>query len=508
MVVFLLLSSIELLTPEGVCAPNEEITIIFEPPIDTSGVKVYLDDNRIYGELTEDYFLYTPDTPYSSGMHKIVFVKSNIKKIWKFRVEKKKGINVNLSGSFSNGIEINTGEVDTMEYAPVYPPGKYYIGNLFFTITSPLCELSINGTVDPEYYGGYYIFTNIKRKNFTIDGGLISPIFSEISLYGPTGLGMDAQYTSSHFTIYPFFFVSNLVDTIFMDYPRTFRGINISLFSKRLKGNVLMFDARDDTTSISDFPVEMPEKSILISPSFIFKHSTLDSMYINFVHTATDTNIFSSEGYIDGNAISAGYGMTRKNLSFNLEIRGLQPHFLTLGNPYLYTGRIGCLASGDWTHNHYIFSWNLYYYKVGESDNAHNEQLKISYSNLPVSVYLEGYYQKEIDLYPFFTRYILIGSILSHSFISMNTSFSYSKSISIDTTISYSGNLVLSVNFPAIYLEGGIAATYTKPDYSLNPSLKINIPAPFNTALNFEFNSTYEESLSAIQTKCSFVKNF
>ena len=508
MIIFLLFSSIELLTPEAICAQNEEITIIFEPPIDTAGIRVYLDENRIYGELTEDYFLYTSDTPFSSGMHKIVFIKSEIKKVWSFRVEKKRGMNVHFSGSFSNGIEINTGEQDTLAYASVYPPGKFYISNAFFTLISPIGEMSINGTIDPEYYGGYYIFTALKKKNLTIDGGQISPAFSEISLYGPTGLGMDARYTSSHFTIYPFFFISNLVDTMFMDYPRRYRGLNISVFSRRLMGNVLIFDARDDTTAISDFPVEMPEKSILISPSLTFKQSASDSVYLNFVHTLTDTNIFSSEGPTHGNAISAGYGIGKRNLSFNLEIRGLQSHFITLGNPYLYTERIGCLTSGDWTYHHYILSWNLYYYKVGKSDNAHNEQLKILYSNQPVSIYLEGYYQKEVDLYPFFTRYIIIGSILSHSFLSLNTSFSYSKSISIDTTISYSGNAIATLNFPFVYLEGGISGTYTKPDYTLNPSVKINIPAPFNTALNFEFNSTYEESLSAVQTKCSFIKNF
>jgi len=514
MVIFCILSTIELLTPEGICAPNEDIVIIFESPIDTTGVKVFLDGKRIYGELTNDYFLYTPNTPYSSKMHKIVFVKSDIRKVWRFKVEKKGGLNINFSGSFSNGIEINTEEQDTLGYTSVYPSGNFYISNLFCTLISPIGEMSISGTIDPEYYGNYYILTTLKKKNLTVEGGVISPIFSEISLYGPTGLGMDVQYSTSHFTIYPFFFISSLIDTIFMDYPRRYRGVNMSLLSNKVKMNVLLFDAQDDTGAVVDFPVEMPEKSILISPSLIYKTATSDSLYLNFVHTRTDTNIFLSDEYTSGNAISTGnaisigYSANKKNLSFNLEVRGLQSHFLTLGNPYLYTGRIGCLTSGEYTYHHYTLSWDFYYYKVGKEDNAYNEQLKISYSILPISVYIEGNYQKEIDLYPFFTRYILIGDIFSHSLISLNTSFSYSKSISIDTTISYSMNSVLTLNFPFTSLEGGIAVTYTKPNYSLNPTIKINIPAPFNTALNLEFNAAYEESLSAIQTKCSFIKNF
>jgi hypothetical protein len=357
----IIISAIILISPGDSTHLPFDITIVVDPPKDPNNTHVYIDNIEIEGEK-EEYYFYKIIDNIDPGNHSIRITTEAEELVSSFKVmSKETKLPVKTWGNVSIGLQ-NYYYRDTLysiESGPIY--------GLNMTFLKGDNSLNLSFFHDPDYPSEWYPFINLYGKSYSIEGGYIYPFWNEITIFSSDGFGITGKIDIGNFSISPIFVYSKNFDTLFYEYPRVFYGGKLDFIKNDLHLGFTLFNANDDTTNITGFPLTSPKKSYVFSPQISWE--VKDGLELKFLYGYSNGNkdLFADvpvEGTVfEGNII---YNRDFNNVTFG--IRKISQDYLTLGNPYLYTGRIETFLSGiyeygflytDFDHNLYSENGNL-----------------------------------------------------------------------------------------------------------------------------------------------------
>lgn len=307
--------------------PDADITVIFEPPLQKPEAIFVLDGKRIQGELEEDYFFYQPERPLNQGKHTLIVMTPSDTVEFDFLVEGeiqisgKSGLNylnIGAGGEFNSSPE-------TLAFT-TYPRGRYplFSGEIDIDIGN----LHITGTYlkDPEYPLGWYGILDVDAEHININGGSITPVYSEITMYSPYGAGVEftGKYRKSALNVV--YMKSIAYDTLISEFQRKFLCLRANIESTLV---FTMLKGEDDTASFTGFPIELPVSGIIYAGRLNLHYGEF-TLYGELAHSKGVFNMYIPVS-VTGKAMETGI----KWHDFSLYYRRIDSLYLPLGNPYI-----------------------------------------------------------------------------------------------------------------------------------------------------------------------------
>ena len=355
----IILSTIILISPEDSTYVPFDITIIFDPPESPKSITIYLDEVEIEGKKERDYF-YRMIENLTPGLHSIKVNINEKAKEWNFIVTREKDrFPIEILGNLSLGMQ-NYYHRDTLyseEGGPIY--------GLDMTILKGTHSLSISLSHDPDYPSEWYPFLSYYRNKLLIEGGYIYPFWDEITIFSTGGFGITGEIDIGPLTLTPIFLYSKNYDSLFFEYPRLFYGGKIDFFKNNLHLGFTLFNAKDDTSNITGFPLSSPKKSLVVSPEIKWK--VKDGIWLKLKGGYSNGNedmyadISVNGNVFEGNIIYEG---DFNNITIGL--RRTSEKYLTLGNPYIHTGRTETFLTGAYELQFFYIDFDHLIYKKNE----------------------------------------------------------------------------------------------------------------------------------------------
>jgi len=388
----IIISAIFFISPGDSTSIPFDITILFDPPILTESVKVYLDGMSLPGEKKAGYF-FSEINSLSSGKHIIKVENSTEKEEWSFFVtEDKKEFPLSFSGNFSIGDQ-NTYSSDTFNTEQ----NEALLGMDFSVYKNDL-SLRFSLYHDPEYQIDWYPYISYLKGTTYLEAGYVYPYLDELTICSPGGLGLTGEINLKYFSLTPVILYSENYDSLFADYPRILWGGKVNIKKGFLHMGVTAFYGKDDTSSVMLFTFDDPKESVVLSGETELKLKDILSFKIKGSFSRGNPNLYS-DSTMTGSAAEGKLIFYSGLNSFEAGVRKIGEGYLTMGNSYLYNGRISGFANGMYEKGPFTTYFDFLIYKENENPGEIlNQSFKFKISE-PFSPILEYQYAKYPEYY-------------------------------------------------------------------------------------------------------------
>jgi hypothetical protein len=335
----IIISTIFLISPSDSTSTPFDITILFDPPVTEKSINVYLDGESLGGEIKSGYF-FTEANNLSGGKHEIKVETENEIEEWSFFVTKKKVEDPYIfSGNLSIG-NYNSYFADTL-----YTGENEALLGLDFSVYKNENFLRFSLYHDPQYQTDWYPYLSYLKGKYYLEAGYISPYLDELTICSPGGFGISGEIGIGNFSLIPVILYSDNYDTLFAEYPRWLLGGKITFKKAPFYIGLTAFYGEDDTSNIVGFPFEDPCKSAVLSGETEFCLNKVISLKIKGAYSSGNANLYM-DSTIEGSAFEGKITFESDLNDIEAGIRTVSDEYLTLGNFYLYKGRISGFANG------------------------------------------------------------------------------------------------------------------------------------------------------------------
>jgi hypothetical protein len=481
----IIISTIFVISPQDSTSIPFDITILFDPPLAGESIIVYLDEKPLSGEINSGYF-FSETNNLSKGKHNLKVITEKETEELSFSViETEEEIPFIFTGNLSIGNQ-NTYFSDSS-----YAGQNEALMGLDFSVYKDKNSLRASLYHDPEYQTDWYPYLSYLREKTYLEAGYISPYLNELTIYSPGGFGLSGEISAGKFSFFPIILYSDNYDTLFAEYPRWLLGGKTTFKKDPFLVGFTAFYGVDDTSNITDFIIADPQRSLVLSGESELQINPVFSVGTKAAFSKGNPNLYE-DSTLTGKAFE-GKIIYESNLN-NIEvgIRTVDEGYLTLGNSYLYTGKISAFANGAYE----IESFSTYFdYLAYEENDTWGISLNQSFK-----WYIHDYFsplgEYEWAKYPEFYdekyRYLGLGfeSILGP--FHMENTAGHEKTTYIEETSSFR---ILS-NF-SLYLEKHILTfgvyIYT---YNENASFDLTVDAIISFGSFGNININYYPCLS------------
>jgi hypothetical protein len=475
----IIISTIFIIYPQDSASTPFDITILFDPPLTPESITVYLDEKPLNGETDPGYF-FSEVKNLSKGKHNLkVITEKETEELSFFVIETEEETPFVFTGNLSIGNQ-NTYFSDSS-----YDGKNEALLGLDFSVYKDKNSLRASLYRDPEYQTNWYPYLSYLREKTYLEAGYISPYLNELTIYSPGGFGISGEICIGNFLFVPIILYSNNYDTLFTEYPRWLLGGKTTFEKGSFLVGLTAFYGKDDTSNITDFIIADPQKSFVLSGESELGINRSFSLGAKAAFSTGNPNLYE-DSTLTGKAFE-GKIIYESNLN-NIEIgiRKVEEGYLTLGNSYLYTGRISAFANGTYE----IGPFSTYFdYLAYEENDAWAISLNQSfkwYINDYFSPLAEYEWAKYPEFYDEKYRYIGLGleSILGS--LHMESSAGQEKTTYFEETTSF--RILSNISW---YLEkhilsfGVYAYTYSE---STNFDLTLDVILYFGSFGNININ--------------------
>lgn len=427
----IIISTIFLISPRDSVSSHFDITILFDPPVNEREINVYLDGIRFPGEIKSAYF-FSEARNLSVGKHTIKVEIENEFEGWVFFVSKEREetpyiFSANLSIGDQNSYfadSFYTGENEAivgLDFS-VYKNENYYRLSLYH---------------DPQYDMYLYPYLSYLRGKSYVEAGYISPFLHELTICSPGGFGLSGEIGVGNFFINPVVLYSENYDSLFAEYPRWLLGGKVTFKKAPLSIGLTAFYGRDDTSDVEGFTFEDPEESAVLSGETELSLNKVLSLKLKGAFSKGDANLYA-DSIIKGTAYEGKLIFESDLNEIQIGIRKVGEGYLTLGNSYLYTGRISGFANGVYEKGPFSTYFDYLAYKEEDEDLgvSLNQSFKWSLSRY-FSPILEYQWAKYPEYYEEKYSYIGLGFEAVLGFLQMENTFGVEKATYIEETRAY-----------------------------------------------------------------------
>jgi hypothetical protein len=426
----IIISTIFLISPKDSTSTPFDITILFDPPVEEKSMKVYLDGVILTGETKSGYF-FSETNNLSDGKHKIKAETENETEEWSFFVtEEKEEIPIIFTGNLSIGNQ-NSYYSDTL-----YPEGNEALWGIDFSIYKDKSSLRFSLYHDPQYQTDWHPYLSYFKGKSYLEAGYISPYLHELTICSPGGFGLSGEISAGIFSLIPVILYSENYDTLFAEYPRWFLGGKTTFKKDPFYFGLTIFYAEDDTSDIVVFTFDDPMKSAVLSGETELRLNRVISLKIKAAFASGNANLYA-DSTIKGNAFEGKLIFESDFNNIEAGIRTVSDGYLTLGNSYLYPGRVSGFANGIYEMG--PFSTYFDYLAYEEDENlgvSLNQSLKWNISDL-FSPILEYQWMKYPEYYDEKYTYIGLGFESISGSIQMENTLGFEKTTYIEETRSF-----------------------------------------------------------------------
>ena len=426
----IIISTIFLISPKDSTSTPFDITILFDPPVAEKTINVYLDGTSLTGEIRSGYF-FSEMNNLSGGKHKIKVETENETEEWSFFVtEEKVEIPIIFTGNLSIGNQ-NSYFSDTL-----YPKENEALLGLDFSIYRDQTSLRFSLYHDPEYQTEWYPYLSYLKGKTFLEAGYISPYLDELTICSPGGFGLSGEIGVGIFSIIPIILYSKNYDSLFAEYPRWFSGLKTTFKKDPFYVGLTVFYAEDDTSDITGFTFDDPKKSAVLSGETELRLNRVISLKIKGSFSSGNANLYG-DSTIEGNAFEGKLIFESDLNEIEVGIRKVNDGYMTLGNSYLYTGRISGFANGVYEKG--PFSTYFDYLAYEEDENlgvSLNQSFKWKISDL-FSPVLEYQWAKYPEYYDEKYSYIGLGFETISGSLQMENTFGFEKTTYIEETSAF-----------------------------------------------------------------------
>jgi len=465
----IIVSTIFIISPQDSTSTPFDITILFDPPLAEESIVVLLDGAPLNGETNSGYF-FSEINNLSKGKHNIkVKIEKETEELSFSVTEEKEEIPYILTGNLSIGNQ-NSYFSDSS-----YTGQNEALMGLDFSVYKDKNSLRVSLYHDPEYQKNWYPYLSYLREKTYLEAGYISPYLNELTIYSPGGFGFSGEINAGNLFFVPIILYSDNYDTLFAEYPRWLLGGKTTFKKGPSLFGLTAFYGVDDTSNIIAFTIADPQKSLVLSGESELEINRSFSVGAKAAFSSGNPNLYE-DSTLTGKAFE-GKIIYESNLN-NIEagIRKVEEGYLTLGNSYLYTGRISVFANGAYGDK--PFSTYFDYLAYEENDTwaiSLNQSLKW-YIHDYFSPLAEYEWAKYPEFYDEKYRYIGLGveSILGP--FHMESTAGQEKTTYIEKTTSF--RILSNISW---YLEKNILSfgvyTYT---YGESTSFDLTLDAIFS----------------------------
>jgi hypothetical protein len=426
----LIISTIFFVSPGDSTSIPFDITILFDPPILLESVEVYLDGKIIPGEKNPGYF-FSEINNLPRGEHKIKVANGDeIEERAFFLIEKKIDDPLIYSGNLSIGNQ-NTYFSDTFNTSQ----NEALLG-LDFSAYRNESYLRLSLYHDPEHQIKWYPYVNyLKGKNY-IEAGYIYPYFDQLSICSPGGIGLTGKISFGSLSLTPLILYSENYDSLFADYPRFMYGGKLDFEDNFFCMGLTVFYGKDDTTNIINFTFDDPKESTVILGETELKLNEKISLKIEGALSKGSHNLYS-DSTTKGSAAEGKLLFESGLNNFKAGIRKISDGYLTLGNAYLYNGRLSGFVNGIYEKGIFSTSFDLLAYKENNSPGwILDQSFKLSTAEY-FSPLLEYQWAKYPEYYNEKYWYIGAGFESFLSFIQLENTAGIEKTFYLEETSSF-----------------------------------------------------------------------
>jgi hypothetical protein len=355
----MIISTILIISPQDSTSTPFDITILFDPPLTSESIVVYLDGVILYGETNPGYF-FSEIKDLSKGKHNIKIITEKETEELSFIVteEKEESPSI-LTGNLSIGNQRSyfsdtsyTGQNDAL------------LG-LDFSFYKDKNSLRVSLYHDPEYETDWYPYISYLRNTTYLEAGYISPYFNELTIYSPGGLGFTGEISTGNFFLTPIILYSDNYDSLFAEYPRWLLGGKITFKEGPFLFGLTAFYGEDDTSNILAFTITDPQESFVLSGESELEINRSFSLNGKAAFSSGNPNLYE-DSTLTGKAFE-GKIIYESNLNkIEAGIRKVDDGYLTLGNAYLYAGRISAFVNGAYEIDPFSTYFDYLAYKEGD----------------------------------------------------------------------------------------------------------------------------------------------
>jgi len=426
----IIISAIFLISPGDSTSIPFDITILFDPPILTESLKVYLDGMSLSGEKKSGYF-FSEINSLSGGKHKIKVESSTKKEEWSFFVtEDKREFPLSVSGNFSLGNQ-NTYFSDTFNTKK----NETLLGT-DFSIYKNDFSLRFSLYHDPEYQIDWYPYINYLKKTTYLEAGYVYPYLDELTICSPGGLGLTGKINLGDFSLTPVILYSENYDSLFADYPRILWGGKVNITKGFLDMGLTAFYGKDDTSNVILFIFDDPKESAVLSGEAELNLNTVLSIKIKSAFSKGNPNLYS-DSTMEGNAAEGKLIFDSGLNSFEAGVRKVSEGYLTMGNSYLYDGRISGFANGLYEKGSFSTYFDFLVYKEDTNPGALlNQSFKLKISD-PFAPIFEYQYATYPEYYNEKYWYVGAGFESFLNFLQLENTIGMEKTFYLEETHSF-----------------------------------------------------------------------
>jgi hypothetical protein len=335
----IIISAIFIISPQDSTSIPFDITILFDPPLASESLLVVLDGEPLGGEIDLGYF-FSEINNLSKGKHNIKVTTEKETEELSFTVtEEKEESPFIFTGNLSIGNQ-NSYFADSS-----YAEKNEALLGLDFSVYKDKNSLRASLYHDPGYQTNWYPYLSYLREVTYLEAGYISPYLNELTIYSPGGFGLFGEISAGKFSFIPIILYSDNYDTLFAEYPRWLLGGKTTFKKGPFLVGLTAFYGVDDTSNITDFIIADPQQSLVLSGESELQINQIFSVGAKAAFSSGNPNLYE-DSTLTGKAFE-GKIIYESNLN-NIEVgfRTVDEGYLTLGNAYLYTGRISAFANG------------------------------------------------------------------------------------------------------------------------------------------------------------------
>lgn len=335
----IIISTIFLISPEDSVSTPFDITILFDPPVAEESINVYLDGVNLPGEIESSYF-FSETNNLPEGKHRIKVETKNETEERSFIVnDERKPTPYIFTGNLSLGNE-NSYFSDSL-----YTGGNEALMGLDLSIYKNEHYFRFSIYHDPQYQIDWYpYFSYLKEKSY-LEAGYISPYLHELTICSPGGLGFTGEIGIGDFSLIPVLLYSENYDTLFTEYPRWLKGGKTTFNKGPFYMGFTAFYGEDDTSNTVGFTFEDPQKSAVLSAETEISLNRVFLLNLKGAFSNGNSNLYESSTST-GNAFEGKLIFESGLNEIEAGVRKISNEYLTLGNSYLYNGRISGFLNG------------------------------------------------------------------------------------------------------------------------------------------------------------------
>jgi hypothetical protein len=355
----MIISTIFIISPQDSTSVPFDITILLDPPLTEESIIVYLDGIILSGEISPGYF-FSEINNLSKGKHNIKVITEKETEELSFIVTEEKE-----ESPFILGGNLSVGDQSSYFSDSSYTGQNEVLLGLDFSVYKDKNSLRVSLYHDPEYETDWYPYISYLRGATYLEAGYISPYINELTIYSPGGFGFSGEISIGNFFLTPIILYSDNYDSLFAEYPRWLLGGKTAFKEGPFLVGLTAFYGEDDTSNIIAFTITDPQKSLVLSGESELEINRSFSLSAKVAFSSGNPNLYE-DSTLTGKAFEGKIIYESNPNNIEAGIRKVDDGYLTLGNAYLYAGRISAFANGAYEIEPFSTYFNYLAYEENE----------------------------------------------------------------------------------------------------------------------------------------------